>query len=223
MSRMSAAKQICDSASTEIIWEQFASQLLTTYAAAPDTEKSMAEILRPATHQLYNSVVDDNHFRDQFLQCPDSAGCGKPTWSATLYESDNIRAGLLSVYRDKPIPFHDHPGAIGVTLVLSGVARIEYANIVGDAHNKSLVELQLTRARERLPGQVCWFFEHDRNIHSVEAKTPNAVLLVIHVPHVELINQSLYFPVAEYQREEGETFMAHRVKPARGQSDSEHV
>lgn len=223
MSRISAARQLTDSVSTEIVWEQFASQLLTTYAAAPDTEKSMADILRPATHQLYNSVVDDSQFRDQFLQCPDTADGGKPTWSSTLYESENIRAGLLSVYRDKPIPFHDHPGAIGITLVLSGVARIEYANFVSDAQNKNLVELQLTRARERLPGQVCWFFEHDRNIHSVEAKTPNAVLLVIHVPHVELVSQSLYFPVAEYRREEGEKFMAHRVKPVQRQSDSEHI
>ena len=223
MTQILAEKQKEDTAIPENVWESFAADALKAYEAPPSTEQSMAAVLRPAIHQLYNSIVEDPFFRDQFLQCPEPANGDTPTWSSTLYESENIRAGLLSVYRDKPVPFHDHPGAIGVTLVLSGVTRIEYANIIGNQEGHSLAELEMTRVRDRLPGQVCWFFEHDRNIHSVESKTPNAVLLVIHMPHIESEKQNMYFPVADYQLEEGEKFMANRVKIKRSQKKSDYV
>ena len=223
MSQALAEEQKEGAMSPASTWEPFAAEVLKIYESAPATEQSMAEILRPLMHMLYNRVVEDEQFRNQLLQCPDSAGSGSPTWSSTLYESETIRAGLLSVYRDKPVPFHDHPGAIGITLVLSGVARIEYANFVSNNDNNGLVKLKTSRARERLPGQVCWFFEHDRNIHSVEAGTPNTVLLVIHMPHVDTEKQSLYFPVADEEREEGEVFMAHRVKAKRHHADADYV
>ncbi len=212
MTQTSATRKLVESEGMDGTWEQFASQILTAYDTTPDTEQSMAQLLRLTTHQLYSGIVEDAHFRNQFLQCPDTASCGTPTWSTTLYESENIRAGLLSVYRDKPVPFHDHPGAIGVSLILSGVAKIQYANFTRDQRDENLVELQMMRVRERLPGQVCWFFKKDRNIHSVEAITSNVVLLVIHLPHIESNKQSLFFPVVDHQREEGEKFLAHRVK-----------
>jgi hypothetical protein len=203
-------------------WECFAEILAAAYAQAPKTEGAMADLLRPATHQFYNWIVSDPEFRNEFLRCPDSIGRGSPTWSTTLFSDDNINAGLLAVYRDKPVPFHDHPGTLGVMLVLSGAVKIQYANLVNEQDAFGPVELQITRVRERLPGEVCWFFANDRNIHQLEATTANTVILVAHLPHIDINQQSFYFPFGEYEPVEGCTLLAQRIRLKRSRSGSSH-
>lgn len=202
------------------IWEGFAATLAAAYAEAPDTETAMADLLRSATHQFYNSILGDPDFREQFLRCPDSIGQGSPTWSTTLFSDENINAGLLAVYRDKPVPFHDHPGTLGVMLVLSGAVKIRYANPVDKQNAFGPVELEITRVRERLPGEVCWFFANDRNIHQLEATTADAVMLVAHLPHIDIERQSFYFPVGEYEPVEGGKLLAQRIRLKRARSGS---
>lgn len=203
-------------------WEWFAAQLTAAYDQAPGTESAMTELLRPATHQLYNWIVNDPEFRNEFLHCPDSLGRGSLTWSTKLFSDDNINAGLLAVYRDKPVPFHDHPGTLGVMLVLSGAVKIRYADFTGDHGRVGPVELRITRVRERLPGEVCWFFANNRNIHQLEATTANTVMLVAHLPHVDVDKQSFYFPVGEYEAVEGQTLLAQRMKLNRSRTGSRH-
>ena len=201
-------------------WSWFASRLAAAYSQAPQTESEMADLLRPATHQLYNWIVSDPDFRHQFLDCPDSLGEGSPTWSSKLFRGDDINAGLLAVYRDKPVPFHDHPDTVGVMLVLSGAVKIQYANITDNPAGYGPVQLEITRVRERLPGEVCWFFANDRNIHRLEAKTANTVMLVAHLPHIDSSRQSLYFPAGEYEPAEGRRFLAQRIRLQRAGTDS---
>lgn len=201
-------------------WEWFAATLTAAYAQSPETETAMTDLLRPATHQFYNGIVNDPEFRQQFLHCPDSIGRGSPTWSTTLFSDENINAGLLAVYRDKPVPFHDHPGTLGVMLVLSGAVKIRYANLVDNPNALGPVELQITRVRERLPGEVCWFFANDRNIHQLEATTANAVMLVAHLPHIDIDRQSFYFPIGEYEPVEGRRLLAQRIRFKRSRSGS---
>jgi hypothetical protein len=222
MTKLASAVAPAMAASPEPVWEQYAHALQQAFVATPDAEQAMAQELRQATHWLYNALVEEPNFRNRFLLCPEREDCDAPTWSQTLYESKSIRAGLLSVYRDTPVPLHDHPGSIGVTLVLSGVAKVEYATIVDSANTQGLATLELIRVRERLPGQVCWFFEHDRNIHGIEAITASALLLVMHLPNIDAEKQNLYFPVNETRPDEGNTFLANRVKLRRGQSQTDH-
>jgi len=201
-------------------WEWFADKLAAAYDQVPETEAAMADLLRPAMHQFYSWIVNDPEFRNQFLNCPDSLGRGSLTWSTRLFSDDRINAGLLAVYRDKPVPFHDHPGTLGVMLVLSGAVKIRYADLANDRGGAGPVELRITRVRERLPGEVCWFFAHDRNIHQLEATTANTVMLVAHLPHVDVDKQSFYFPVGEYEAVEGHTLLAQRMRLNRSRTGS---
>jgi len=203
-------------------WEWFAGKLAAAYEQAPETEAAMAETLRMSTHQFYNWVVNDPEFRTQYLACPDSLGRGSITWSSRLYSDEQVSAGLLAIYRDKPVPFHDHPGTLGVMLVLSGAVKIRYADMANEREGAGAVDLKITRIRERLPGEVCWFFAKDRNIHQLEATSANAIMLVAHLPRVDVDKQSFYFPVGEYEAAEGHTLLAQRVRLNRSRSGSRH-
>lgn len=220
MTRGSLAEKREELASSPQGWKWFADKLAAAYTQAPETEAAMADLLRPSTHQFYNWIVNDPEFRNQFLGCPDSIGRGSPTWSSLLYSDDKVDGGLLAVYRDKPVPFHDHPGALGVLLVLSGAINIRYAEHVGQQDSAGPVELQITRVRQRLPGEVCWFSANERNIHQLEAATANTVMLVVHMSHSENIQKSFYFPIGKYEPVEGGTLLAQRIRLKRARTGS---
>jgi hypothetical protein len=193
-------------------WRQFAKNVMQLLASAKNTSIPVQKSLRSITHKFYDQLVDDPLFREQFRAWSETDKNLVPDWSAPLYEDDVLRAGLLGVYRDKPVPFHDHPGSAGITLILSGIARIHYADLMGKTSHSPLTPLKLVRTRERFPGEVCWFFENERNIHSIEAVTPGVMLLVIHLPPVNENKQALYFPVSSPTQIEGEHIMARRIE-----------
>jgi len=206
---------------TENAWNEYASSITTALDHARGDEATVASQLQPAALHLYQALAGSAAFGEQLSGCPRELGGSEPTWASVLFESEAIKAGLLAVYRDKPVPLHDHPGCGAVVFVLSGAVHFQYANIHSD--NGCRVELEIARIRNRLPGQVCWFTATERNIHRVEALTDKAIMLVAHVPHIDTGKQHLYFPITGYEPVEGNRFLAHRMRLVRDGSNTHSI
>jgi len=203
---------------TDQHWQQFGSRISAAFGVGAESESTMAGLLSPAAHQLYNWIAGQVPSLYQ-----DTISSESPNWSQVLFSDDGIKAGLQAVHQGNPIPLHDHPGSAGVVLVLSGIANFQYANVTGNHAGPGPVELQVARIRNRLPGQVCWFHTEDRNIHRVEAKTDNTVILVAHLRQADGGPRHMYFPVSDYEPAEGIRFLAYRMKIQRKQSESSEL
>jgi hypothetical protein len=195
----------------DTLWNNFARQLDAIYQQAKqDSSTSVQHALRRLTQETYNQLVYDEDFLAAMCEGSDPDLCELPVNIVPLFNNDTISVGLMSVYRNcGVVPLHDHPGAYGVTLVLSGIAKVTYASVI-ERDDEDMVRLRIDMMRERLPGQVCWFFDGERDLHSIESTTSSAQLLVINTPLLHGQKQSFY-QLANQQPSEGATTIARRV------------
>lgn len=104
---------------------------------------------------------------------------GFPAWSwISLLNLPNFRAGLLCLPRRGCMPLHDHPGSLGLSLVLSGnptIAQSDGAQPAADDVDDPprLRGLSRTELRTR---QIAFTFPHQNNIHGFSAGDTTAVL-----------------------------------------------
>jgi hypothetical protein len=207
------AVQAGEEPNLDSLWSRFAREVEGIYRqTSEDSGLSVQQALRHITHETYNQLVYDEDFLAAFTEGSDPDLCELPVNVVPLFDNDQIKVGLMSVYRNcGVVPLHDHPGAYGVTLILSGIAKVSYASVIERDPDNTMVRLKVERVRERLPGQVCWFFDGEQDLHSIEAATSSAQLLVIQMPNVETANQAFYYPANQQSIAQGGTTIAKRV------------
>jgi len=204
-------------------WQRFARQVKAAIEANPKDEQALANRLRIAAHQLHAHLVTALNLPVRSNDLKSQVRPEKPNVSELFYADEEIHAGVQAVAKGSPIPLHDHPGSAGIVLVLSGVVNFQYANVVRNQGSFGLVELEIERVRNRLPGQVCWFHADARNIHRVESMTESAVMLVIHIKQNESGQKHLYFPISDYLPVEGSRVLVHSMSVKRGHSKTNHL
>jgi hypothetical protein len=197
----------------DTLWMHFASEVEAIYQrASEDSSLSVQQALRHITHETYNQLVYDEDFLAAFTEGTDPDLCELPVNIVPLFENERIKVGLMSVYRNcGTVPLHDHPGAYGVTLVLSGIAKVSHASVIERDPDNTMVRLKVERVRERLPGQVCWFFDSENDLHSIEAATSSAQLLVTQIASEDAGSQAFYYPSNQQSVAQGGTSIAKRV------------
>jgi hypothetical protein len=195
----------------DTLWSNFASEVEAIYRQTrEDSNLSVQQALRHITHETYNQLVYDDDFLAAFTEGTDPDLCELPVNIVPLFKNDQISVGLMSVYRNcGVVPLHDHPGAYGVTLVLSGIAKVSYASVIERDPDNAMVRLKVERVR--LPGQVCWFFDGDNDLHSIEAATSSAQLLVTQIASEAAGSQAFYYPSNQQSVAQGGTSIAKRV------------
>ncbi len=146
-----------------------------------------------SSHREYRSAVE------AASSCDPSES--QPWCFHLLSEAPVFRIGLLTLFRFAPIPIHDHPGAYGAQLVLSGKARVRQYERQGEPHrNPHIVTLDRVTDQELSAGDCSSYSDCDRNLHELDAMTNRCVLLSLMVhPHREA-PRSWYFPAALYGR-----------------------
>ncbi|MCB1758911.1 MAG: hypothetical protein KDI68_03905 [Gammaproteobacteria bacterium] len=106
-----------------------------------------------------------------------------------------LRIGLITVYRDTPIPAHDHPNSFGIQLVITGRARVrQYQPIEPMDRKHHLVSLEKISDSELGVHRSSVFTPEHRNIHEIEAVSPRTVLLSIMIHPYDPQERSWFFP-----------------------------
>lgn len=128
-----------------------------------------------------------------------------------LFETEAIRVGLLVVYRFGRIPLHDHPGAFGAQLVLSGRLRIkQFEQQASSGSSGGLKVLELSIDRELWEGETASYKPDAGNIHELEATQPSAVLFTATTPPYCDKERAWYYPVPLCPQERSR-FLVNRV------------
>ncbi|MET0014250.1 MAG: hypothetical protein ABW085_03310 [Sedimenticola sp.] len=112
-----------------------------------------------------------------------------------LYSSGIFRAGLLTCFRDTPVPLHDHPGGTGIQLLLKG--RLEasiYSARRTQSANDRLVMLSHQHQALLGPGDHTLFTARN-NIHGLSSISSRSVLLSLQFKPERARQKTFYFPV----------------------------
>jgi len=117
-------------------------------------------------------------------------------WKSILEDALG-KIGLFSVYKNAPVPLHDHPNSHGVLLVIDGEVEVERYSLKSQYRDKDesgLVELDVCERRTLKPFDITWFAEQEGNIHALQAKTEQCVMLKVQLPNMISSGRSWYFP-----------------------------
>lgn len=115
-----------------------------------------------------------------------------------LFKDRHAHIGLITVYRDTPIPLHDHPNCRAASLVLEGQIEIERFTLVERFRQLTKSgKVELTpESREYLKAnEITWIEPVIGNIHGMRAITNKCVLLKFQLDSPVKTYRSWYFPL----------------------------
>lgn len=207
------ARQLIADVWGEDIWAEFVDGIQAIYAHHADHSDDRQEALVRLVDAMYPALLDDPALGQAVAQCPQATGeQAAPSWWRTLHQDAISHIAFVAVYQDYAMPFHDHPGSHGLSVVLSGRAQVRQASIARLNPANGVAELTLDRVDEIEPQQFSWFDDTQGNIHSIEAITPVAHILAVHLPPIRRAEQAYYFPLETKQWLPGQRLTTKRVR-----------
>ena len=187
------AKQILNSNSDTTLTisacRNFAKQLHERATNSTELAK-WAKTSLPALHQ---HLSGDPQYLDN-LNIAKNEPLQRYSDSGLLFENRTMKASLVALDKGRGLPLHDHPGASGLMLVIDGSISVCHCNIKPRQPGQ-LLSLNVLQTNTLNEGETSWFTKTERNVHSVEATSQRAVLLVVHTPPFAVQQQSYYFPI----------------------------
>ena len=180
------------------IWTDFIESIAGIDAGQYGNEAEMHSVLQHnmilmhrllMTSQQYRSVVNEN-----FQKMVRTKYWG---WKS-VHEDHQGQAGLFSIYRNAPVPLHDHPGTCGVLMVLQGEVEIDRFTL-DESYRRSpssgMVEIECIERRVLKPFELSWFGPDKGNIHGLHTRSEQSVMLKVQLPANVEASRSWYFPV----------------------------
>ena len=192
-------------------WLAFVAAIESIFQHHADDREALQYQLNQLVRQNYTSLLSEPELQQAMTDCPAKHELNTPSWWTTLYEDAHCHVALVAVYEGMAMPLHDHPGSQGVSVVLSGIAQIHLANCLELDQATGLAEIVIKDSKECEEQDVCWI-DKQHNLHSIEAKTNIAQVLVVHSPKVDREKQALYFPVEDKTWTSGQRIGFKRIR-----------
>lgn len=175
-------------------------------AASPQQSASVAGYrAQSALMELHRQLREGSEtYRAALKQAElphDSAEPSPWRWQE-LFEDQQGRCGLLSVFQGHPIPIHDHGDGSVVLMSLVGCINITEFEVA--ASHGSTVELRIDNQYSLTPGVAGAQAGPAPNIHTVSADTPVCVVLEVHTPPYERHERAWYYPFSATGPEDGD-------------------
>jgi len=195
------------------VWDDFVESIMSIEKGDYNNKHEMLSVLNHNMVLMHKLLMSSASYRNLANSAFRKMARTKYWGWRSIHEDELGKVGLFSIYRDSPVPLHDHPGTIGVMMVVDGEAEVERYSL-DEAYRKSetsgLVELKSCERRLLKPYDITWFKETEGNIHGFEAKTDQCVLLKVQMPATFAISRSWYFPTCVFNQEQ-ETVQARRI------------
>lgn len=179
-----------DPASEKTAWHLFVCQLQEVVHQPGELAK-WANSALPEFHQQLHT---DPKYQYKVAQAT-SKQLQRYNDSELLFKNPNVKASLVAIDKGRPLPLHDHPGTAGLMFVIEGSVNVQHCD-AEPHHPMQPLSLNVIQANTLNKGEVSWFTEDERNIHSVEAVSRRAVLLTMHARVSSPQQQSYYFPLS---------------------------
>jgi hypothetical protein len=195
----------------DLAWSDFIAALQAIFETCSDQPTQRDEQLNQLVKQRYPSLLSTPQLQQALVMCPHQHALSTPSWAQTLYQDSACHIGLIAVYRGQAMPLHDHTGSSGLSLVLSGRARIRYARRMGVNPISGMTQIKLADTQECSVQQVSGF-DQQHNLHSIEAISARAQLLVVHLPPINREKQAFYFPLEDKPWCSGQQIRTKRIR-----------
>ncbi len=207
-----AAQQLITDVWDEDIWAEFVDGIQAIYEHHADHAQDRQAALARLVKAMYPGLVNDAVLQQAIARCPQSSDPTRPGWWSTLHENAISHIALIAVYQGQAMPLHDHPGSHGLSVVLSGRAQVRQASIAELNPANGVAQINLDSIEELGQQQFSVFEQSQSNLHSIEAMTPMAHILAVHLPPIRREEQAYYFPLETKQWLPGQSLSTKRVK-----------
>ena len=184
-------------------WGQFSEQLLHKLKQA----EGFDTWVKQALPELHQQLLADPEYK-QLINNVINKPLQQYSFAQPLFNNSLVNANLVAIEKDRALPFHDHPAACGLMLVIYGRVKVYSCDI--DNKHLDTTCLHVNKINELDQGNTNWFTESKHNIHRVEPVSQRSVLLVIHTPVFSKQKQSFYFPFDSCIKE-GANLQAQRI------------
>ena len=206
------ARQLITDVRNEDIWAEFVDGIQAIYEHHTDDPDDRQAALVRLVDAMYPALLNEPALQQAMTQCPPAGEHTTPSWWRSLHEDMTSQITLVAVYHGQAMPLHDHPGSRGLSLVLSGSAHIRYADIAEVDQASGIVQIVMADSQECSEKGVSSFDTDHNNLHSIEAMTPYAQVLVVHTPPIKREEQAFYFPLLAKHWLPGQQLRAKRIK-----------
>lgn len=143
-------------------------------------------------------------------------------WNSLL-ETEQINAGLLTVYPDSSIPMHDHPGSTGLLVVLKGhVILRQYKVMEQSKSNKNRLHLKRTSVSSIGENAFSVFGPEEGNIHSLEADQEPCVLFDLMFSPYKPEDRSWFLPMDILETSGKSPIEVVRMKKSRDRKEADN-
>ena len=203
------ARSITGDSRSDQVWSDFIASLQGI--SDRETDQLGALQLNRQVAQHCPSIIQAPDLQRALALCPQRHELKTPSWWTPLYQDPSCQISLVAVYRGQDMPLHDHTGSFGLSLVLSGRVRIRYARSMSVDPATGMTQIRVAGTHECTAQQASWFGQR-LNLHSIEAVTARAQILVVHMPPINREKQAIYFPLEDKPWSSGQRIRSKRVR-----------
>ncbi len=179
------------------VWKDFIGSIAGIGKGIYHSDHEMSSVLSHNLVLVHSLLMNTSQYRglvnSSFRRLTRTKNWG---WKA-IYEDALGKAGLFSIYRNAPVPLHDHPGTRGALMVVEGEVEVERFTLkeqYRERNESGLVELQRCDKKVLKPFDITWFGPETGNVHGMRALTDQCVMLKVQLLQMKA-DRSWYFPV----------------------------
>jgi hypothetical protein len=151
-------------------------------------ERVLAGALDEGMTDLHRALLERADYRQALSGALSADWAGEARDAGFLHRSvwsaRGASAGLLTVFRQNPLPLYEHPGHAGLLMVVAGEVTVRryYAVRPADAGSPDRALLRRVGEERLLPGRVCLAWPWRGNVQGLASVAARSVLLRVQVP-----------------------------------------
>lgn len=194
------------------VWKDFIGSIAGIGKGVYHSDREMSAVLNHNLVLVHSLLMNTLLYRDLVNSSYRRLTRTKNWGWKTVFQDTLGKAGLFSVYKEAPVPLHDHPGTRGVMMVVEGEVEVERFTLKAEYRQSSEsgpVELQRCDKKVLKPYDITWFGPEKGNVHSMQALTDQCVMLKVQLSQMKA-DRSWYFPLFSAAQEQ-ETIPARRI------------
>lgn len=193
---MKISENIQQNSSEFNFWKNF----YNDFQAHADDIKKLEKWSQPAMLILHLELILNQKYVSAFTKARCFDADAQPL-IAPIFKSDFIEVKLNRITTTRSLPLHDHPGASGSMLVISGrVQTVSCEQEKTDLNRQTRSQLKIVANSILSIGDSSCFTKKHNNIHSITALTDTAIIFTVHVNPFPNTRQSYFFPLSPQQK-----------------------
>ena len=190
-----------------VLWEEFHHNFLrhgSSFAKLEDWTKT-------SLFELHSRLLSNDKYLN-YLETLSTDEMTNHNLVSPIFKSKTLSVNLIAIEPGFDLPLHDHPNTSGAMMVISGNVHClacEHVEAANNSHQSKAL-LKIAGNKHFQSNESNCFTPSKNNIHSFEALTERAILMVIHTPPTQDGHQSYFFAHTSKQNV-GSEFLAQRI------------